>query len=327
MVQVAQSWRLTLTGENQMSPGIRKTLSHCVINCSAVSHCPTSSQPRACVTQCELPGLYFMSYWCLKQQNLSGPTPLCCFNTFDTSQIYRLKALREYVSHCSSRGYDKKLKLIDVWWETSRRNMSVFGSRCFWEWSEDSESFLCCLSLWISFERLLLHAVCQYMDLISASELEHIRLDLYIGLVPIFYLKCDGADVFSTVVVASTVKNVTYCNAEMSQIAGLFNSLCSAPRHLPQRIASDRGGEQTRSVSASHTSAVCIRGADELRSGPRPVSFYTAVLQAGTQRHVDKKCNLYVMSVRCSPSSENNAETCVLLFNPLNKLKKKAPAH
>lgn len=35
-------------------------------------------------------------------------------------------------------------------------------------------SHFCCLCLSISFERLLLHAVCQYMDLVSASEWKHI---------------------------------------------------------------------------------------------------------------------------------------------------------
>lgn len=33
----------------------------------------------------------------------------------------------------------------------------------------------CCLYLWLSFERLLLHAVCQYMGLVSASEWKHLH--------------------------------------------------------------------------------------------------------------------------------------------------------
>lgn len=37
--------------------------------------------------------------------------------------------------------------------------------------------FLWSLCSWTSFERLLLHAACQYMDLISASKWKHVTLD------------------------------------------------------------------------------------------------------------------------------------------------------
>lgn len=118
---------------------------HIIINRCAVFGNLNSRTTLGCVTQTVLPGSFVMS-----ETKQVHRWRICSFNTPTAWQISMLKA--------------QPLDDGSYIWSTQRsRVLSP-------EWWEDRESLICCLCLWISFERLLLHAVCQYMDLVSASE-------------------------------------------------------------------------------------------------------------------------------------------------------------
>ncbi|KAF0041978.1 hypothetical protein F2P81_005510 [Scophthalmus maximus] len=57
-----------------------------------------------------------------------------------------------------------------------------------------------------------------------------------------------------------------------------------ASRHQLRRVTSDRSGEQTRGVSPSYTSVVCLSGADELRTTTTPWVLCTALGDVDEER-------------------------------------------
>lgn len=132
--------------------------------------------------------------------------------------------------------------------------------------------FLWSLCSWTSFERLLLHAACQYMDLISASKWKRVTLDpVFIPLIWL-WLFFPPTSFFSFNVAHHCIKGDI-----------IFLSPSSS-RHLPRWIASDWSGEQTGSVPPPQASAVCLYGAD----GSATSHFlHPGALQAGTLRRVD----------------------------------------
>ncbi len=70
-------------------------------------------------------------------------------------------------------------------------------------------------------------------------------------------------------------------------------SVCRTLRHRQQWVTSDESGEQTTRVSAPSTSAVCLRGTDEMRPRPRRLSPHGSAAGRSSDRCMLCQCNVH----------------------------------
>lgn len=229
-----------------------------------------------CVTQAELPGSYFLSHW-------SQFSRLCCL----------LKpSLTVWKPWLINHNY--MMQECDLW-STWRR---IDIEKLFHSSDEGDQVVLRgqrVIFLFVFVNQLRETAASCRLPVYGP------RLCKWVGS------QISDCSLFSTLNVMFWTL-IELCSTEMLSVNRLANfcNLINSPmlslvcwtfRHLPQRITSDWGGEQTRHVSASDAPTVCLRGADELRPGASSVLLR---LRAGILQGVDKKQAVCaVMFVQC----------------------------